>query len=217
MTFTLIGKCNKEDAYGIAVVTKAFAVGERVPHAEYGIGVVATQARTDSTYGYLGLRLMELNLSPDGILNLLLKNDPNSEFRQVAMMDWSGRVAVHTGKKVLPESHHIISSNCIAIGNTLTSKKVLHKMMDSFISNTKLPLADRLLEGIKSGDQVGGDKRGATSAALIVVSSKELSERLGKFINLRVDDNKNPLEELNRLLQGYRAWKQKAILKGLVG
>jgi len=54
----------------------------------------------------------------------------------------------------------------------------------------------------------GGDIRGKQSAALIVVSAeKDVPEWSDKLINLRVDDNPSPIDELDRLLKVHRAYE----------
>jgi len=44
MTWSIIAKDSATDQIGIAVATKFFAVGARVPHVAAGVGAIATQA-----------------------------------------------------------------------------------------------------------------------------------------------------------------------------
>jgi len=207
-TFSLIGRSEREDAMGIAVATAAFAVGKRVPHARYRIGAVATQGRTDASYGERGLTLLELGLPPDRVLPLLTAEDPESERRQIIMMDWLGRTAVHTGTKTDPERADATSRDCIAAGNTLHSPAVVAAMIDAFQERPDGPLGERLVAALQAGQAAGGDQRGATSAALLVVSAVDIRERMGATIDLRVDDHAEPVAELCRLLRGYERWKE---------
>ena len=56
--------------------------------------------------------------------------------------------------------------------------------------------------------QEGGDIRGKQSAALIVVAAEETSSPWNdRLIDLRVDDNENPVLEIERLLKVFRAYE----------
>ena len=44
MTWSIIARDNATGQFGIAVATRFFAVGARVPHIAAGIGAIATQA-----------------------------------------------------------------------------------------------------------------------------------------------------------------------------
>ena len=51
MTFSIIARDPATSSFGIAVATKFFAVGARVPHIASGCGAVATQALLNPLYG----------------------------------------------------------------------------------------------------------------------------------------------------------------------
>ncbi len=58
MTWSLIVRDPTTGAFAIAVATKNFAVGCRVPYIEAGIGAIATQALSNPFYGVRGLRFL---------------------------------------------------------------------------------------------------------------------------------------------------------------
>lgn len=61
---------------------------------------------------------------------------------------------------------------------------------------------------LKVAQVTGGDIRGRQSAALIVVNSKSVEYSWeDKKIDLRVDDSKNPLVEIERLLKIHHAYE----------
>jgi uncharacterized Ntn-hydrolase superfamily protein len=73
--------------------------------------------------------------------------------------------------------------------------------------NAKGNLAERLVAALEAGENFGGDARGKQSAALLVV--KENAGRGGygdKFIELRVEDHPDPVNELKRLLRLHRVY-----------
>ena len=81
-------------------------------------------------------------------------------------------------------------------------------MQRAFLTNTKLPLAERVIECLKAAQQAGGDIRGRQSAAIIVVAGTPVKETWNdKLVDLRVDDSANPIPELGRLLKLQRAYE----------
>src|ERR1044072_9941358 len=70
MTWSLIAR-DVSGAFGIAVATKNFAVGCRVPHIESGIGAVATQALSNPFYGVNGIKLLRAGKSAADVVKKL--------------------------------------------------------------------------------------------------------------------------------------------------
>jgi tetratricopeptide (TPR) repeat protein len=63
-------------------------------------------------------------------------------------------------------------------------------------------MAERLVAALEGGQSAGGDKRGMQSAALIVVRpSTAHPEYAQRYVDLRVEDHKNPIAELRRVWQ----------------
>jgi uncharacterized Ntn-hydrolase superfamily protein len=88
----------------------------------------------------------------------------------------------------------------------MVSEEVWPAMARSFESSTG-PLAERLMAALEAGQAAGGDFRGKQSAALLVMSGSPTGKIWeDRKVDLRVDDSKEPLVELRRLLrlhQGY--------------
>src|ERR1700693_3714115 len=85
--------------FGIAVATRFFAVGARVPHSAAGIGGIATQALVNPYYGIDGLKLLREGRKPRDIIDTLIAADAGCQSRQLHIMDASGRIAAHTGSE----------------------------------------------------------------------------------------------------------------------
>ncbi|UCC33998.1 MAG: DUF1028 domain-containing protein [Candidatus Bathyarchaeota archaeon] len=188
-TFSIIAISSKPKRMGIAVASGTKSVGDRVPHAKPGIGVIATQAYTNVAYGISGMKLMSNGLSPKETLSRLLQEDHDRELRQVAIMDFKRRKATFTGKKV-PESHaKLVRQEYVAIGNMLVRKDVVRSMAEEF-KLSRGDLSWRMTRALKAGSESGGDRRGEKSAALIIISEKEVQ------IRLAVDSHETPIEEL---------------------
>src|SRR5690606_10855335 len=76
-TFSILGYDPETGEVGGAVQSRVFSVGNGVLSAEAGVGVVATQAVVDVSYGPHGLRLLSTGLGPQDVVAALLRNDPN--------------------------------------------------------------------------------------------------------------------------------------------
>ena len=72
-------------------------------------------------------------------------------------------------------------------------------------------LCDRLLAALVAGDAAGGDKRGRQSAALLVVRDGGGYEgRNDRYIDLRVDDHADPINELVRI---FGVWDDSMLVR----
>ncbi|MGH9919846.1 MAG: DUF1028 domain-containing protein [Nitrososphaerales archaeon] len=205
-TYSIVAIDKRSGEMGVAVQSHWFSVGSVVTWAEAGVGVVATQAFVEASYGPLGLALMRGGKKPQEALKSLLVTDPRPEVRQVAMLDARGRVAAHTGKKCVAEAGHITGRGFSCQANIMRSKKVWRAMANSF-RKSKGNLSERLVLALESAEQAGGDLRGRQSAAILVVKVEVSgSPSQHRVIDLRVEDNPRPLVELRRLLKIHQAY-----------
>lgn len=205
-TYSIVAIDKRTGEMGVAVQSHWFSVGSVVTWGESGVGVVATQAFVEVSYGPLGLALMKGGKSPQQALKSLLATDPRPEVRQVAMLDVRGRVAAHTGKKCVPEAGHVTGRGFSAQGNIMRSRRVWKAMAATF-RKSKGSLAERLVAALESGERAGGDLRGRQSAALLVVKVKGSSMPWqDRMVDLRVEDSPQPLAELRRLLKVHQAF-----------
>ena len=114
-TFSILAISPDSRLVGVAVASGSASVGDRVPHAKPGVGVIATQAYTNVAYGIKGLKLLTKGLSPKDVLYRLLMEDTGRELRQVAIMDFKRRKAVFTGVNA-PELHgEIVGESYVVI------------------------------------------------------------------------------------------------------
>jgi uncharacterized Ntn-hydrolase superfamily protein len=199
MTWSIIARDPATGQFGIAVATKFFAVGARVPHIVAGIGGIATQALVNPYYGIDGVKLLSQGRAPLDIVKILLATDYGRESRQLHIMDAKGRIAAHTGRECVDWCGHVQGDGFSIAGNMLAGAAVLDDTAKAYIANAGLPFARRLIAAMHAGEAAGGDKRGKQSAALLIHGEEEWSE-----LNLRVDDHTDPLRELERLEQVSR-------------
>jgi uncharacterized Ntn-hydrolase superfamily protein len=194
MTWSIIARDARTGELAIAVATKFFAVGSRVPYLSAGAGALATQALTNPLYGRRGLALLEAGVPAEDVVRLLTSADKGQASRQVHAIDSEGRFAAHTGSDCVDWAGHSAGRDCSCAGNMLAGPRVVADTVKAFEQNAALPMARRMIEAMKAGEAAGGDKRGKQSACLVIVSTEEYSD-----LDLRVDDHSDPLAELERL------------------
>jgi uncharacterized Ntn-hydrolase superfamily protein len=199
MTWSIIARDNGSGRFGIAVATRFFAVGARVPHIAAGIGAIATQALVNPYYGLDGLKLLRQGREPRDVVATLIAADAGRESRQLHIMDVSGRIASHTGSDCIDWCGHIEHGGVSIAGNMLAGPQVLDETEKAYIAHQDMPFAQRLIAAMRSGEAAGGDKRGKQSASLLIFGEEEWSD-----LDLRVDDHADPLAELERLEQVSR-------------
>src|SRR3984893_5929233 len=160
MTWSIIARDNATGQVGIPVATRFFAVGARVPYIAAGIGAIATQALVNPYYGIDGLKLLREGRSPRETVATLLAADSGRESRQLHIMDAGGRIASQTGRDCIDWCGHIEGKGFSIAGNMLASARVLEDTAAAYIAGKTLPLAQRLIAAMRSGEAAGGDKRG---------------------------------------------------------
>jgi uncharacterized Ntn-hydrolase superfamily protein len=194
MTWSIIARDTATGQFGIAVATRFFAVGARVPHIAAGSGGIATQALVNPYYGIDGVKLLREGRKPRDIIDTLIAADAGRESRQLHILDASGRIASHTGRDCVDWCGHLEGSGFSIAVNMLAGARVLDDTAKAYVAGEKLPFAQRLIAAMRAGEAAGGDKRGRQSAALLIHGSEEWSD-----LDLRVDDHADPLAELGRL------------------
>lgn len=199
-TFSIVAFDPATGDLGIAVESKFLSVGAVVPFAEAGVGAIATQSWANTSYGPRGLRMLKQGLTPKQVGAKLVAADKNTSQRQFGIVDAKGRAFTYTGKGCFDWAGGRTGKNFAAQGNILTGAAVVDALAQTFES-TRGDLADRLVAALAAGQTAGGDKRGQESAALLVVRKKGGYGGFNdRYIDLRVDDHPQPIDELKRLL-----------------
>ena len=203
MTFSIVACDPAAGDWGVAVASKFPAVGAVVPWARAGIGAVATQAWANTSFGPTGLDLMATGLSAREALDRLLADDDGREHRQVGMVDGAGRPATFTGDRCMEWAGGRTGDRHACQGNLLVDEKVVTQMSAAF-EQTEGDLVDWLLAALRGGDEAGGDRRGRQSAALLVVRDRGgYGGYTDRYVDLRVDDHPQAVDELVRVFEAY--------------
>ena len=193
MTWSIVAR-DASGALGVVVASRFFAVGALCPYAHSGVGALSTQALVNPLYGPRGLALLSQGMAPNDVVRSLLVEDGGREHRQFHLIDAEGNVAAHTGGQCLEWCGQIGGDNFSVAGNMLAGPQVLEDTAQVYDAGRDLPFAERLIAAMTAGEAAGGDKRGKQAVALLICTTEAYP-----FLDLRVDDHSEPLEELRRL------------------
>jgi uncharacterized Ntn-hydrolase superfamily protein len=206
MTYSIVARDPATGQMGVAVQSHWFSVGTIVTWAEAGVGVVATQALADPSYGPLGLDLLRQGSTSSDALRARLDADEGRDVRQVAMIDARGEVATHTGARAIAEAGHATGDQVSCQANMMLRNTVWDAMLRAYQSSSG-DLTDRLLAALDAAETEGGDIRGKQSAALLVVKAEPTGKPwVDRALDVRVDDHAESLTELRRLVGVKRAY-----------
>ena len=215
-TFSILGYDPATGEVGGAVQSRVFSVGNGVLWAEAGVGVVATQAIVDVSYGPKGLALLRTGMAPEAVVKAIWDSDSDpqpvgwtKQGRPFAVIDAKGGTAVYTGPKATMWAGHRRGKFSTAQGNILAGEAVVANMIEAF-EGAAGHLSTRLMAALDAGQAAGGDTRGMQSAAMLI-AGKGMGVWLNNDVVLRlqVDDSPKPLEELRRLVESWNQRRQK--------
>jgi uncharacterized Ntn-hydrolase superfamily protein len=171
---------------------------------------VSTQSFVNVRLGRRGIALLD-DIGVEEALPGLLARDDDAERRQLHGVDDGGGAFAFTGDDCDPWSGDLVrpDDGVTAAGNMLANGQTLDAAADAFLdgrdsaSNDPVPDADlvpRLLDALDAGREAGGDKRGHSSAAVLVKAPKTTA-----YHDLRVDEHEDPLAELCRVYEAAEA------------
>ena len=205
-TYSIVASDTITGEMGVAVQSHWYSVGTIVSWGKAGVGVIATQSFVNPSFGPRGLALLKQGLSANQVLDLLIESDDGRDVRQAAILDSKGNVASYTGKNCIDDAGNIVGKNYSVQANMMLNDKVWGEMASTFENSTG-PLAERLLLSLEAGENAGGDIRGKQSAAILVVKAESTNQPwLDRKVDIRVDDHKEPLKELRRILKVHTAY-----------
>jgi uncharacterized Ntn-hydrolase superfamily protein len=206
-TFSIVARDPSTGEMGVAVQSHWFSVGSVVSWAEAGVGAIATQSLVNVSFGPKGLELLKSGMTAKQVLDNLIASDTGRDYRQLAIVDAKGNVAAYTGKKCIPDAGHIMGDNFSVQANLMANDKIW-PAMDKAFRESEGPLAERMIEALSAAQEAGGDIRGRQSAAILVVRGKSTGKVWeDRLIDLRVEDDPDPIVELQRLLKVHRAYE----------
>jgi len=210
MTFSIVGRCARTGALGVAITSSSPAVASRCAYVRAGVGAVATQNVTDPTLGPALLDALASGLGAVDAVAAVSASASHSQFRQLTAVDRHGRTAVFSGASSLGVNGDATGTDCQVAGNLLASLDVLGACVASFEADPSLPFESRLLAALSGGLALGGEAGPLHSAGLLV------ADDVGwPTTNLRVDWSDDPIGELRRLWDLWALQKSDYVTRAL--
>lgn len=200
MTFSIVARDPRNGMLGIATASKALAAASKV-YVRSGVGAIASQSFGNPYLAIDGLELLAQGLPAERAIERLIDSDPGRDLRQLAIVDKEGRVAAYTGSRCISWAGSIAGGGYICAGNILAGEDVVTAMGRAFEYSREEDLAERLVLALEAGQEAGGDRRGRQAAGVHVVADEEYP-----LVDLRVDDHFDPIGELRRV---FEIWKAK--------
>lgn len=188
--------------FGAVVTSSSPAVAARCAWARAGVGAACTQNVTDPSLGDRLLDALEAGGSAGQALDAVVRDASYPAYRQLTVVDADGNTATHSGEQTLGLHRTAQGADAVAAGNLLASDKVPQAMVDAFAADPDAHLADRLLAGLRAGDEAGGEEGPVHSCGIVVVDRVSWP-----VTDLRVDWGADPIAEL---VETWRVWKPQA-------
>lgn len=195
MTFSIVARCPRTGALGVAVSSAVPAVGAVCPYLRANVGAVSTQSWVNPYLAIDALDLLAQGMDADQVLHDVLKSDGAAATRQIGLVDGKGHAASWTGSACTEWAGQRDGVGYAIQGNMLVGAETLDAMVVAFEKAFGLDLAERLMRSLEAGDRAGGDSRGRQSAALKVVQEEAYA-----IVDVRVDEHPDPVTELRRVL-----------------
>lgn len=205
-TFSIVARDPETGDLGIAVASKFLAVGAVVPFAKAGVGAVATQSYANTSFGPRAIAALAADIPLAQIQAAFAATDPEYDRRQYGIVDAAGESVSFTGDGCHPWAGGVARPGLAAQGNLLTGPEVVDALVETFEASV-VPFPERLLTALRAADLAGGDRRGRQGAALLVV--REGGGYAGmndRYIDLRVDDDADPVTRLQYVLGLHRLY-----------
>ncbi len=193
-TFSILAVDPETGTVGMAVASKYPAVGKVVGFVRGDAGGICTQHHHVPSWGPTALESLAQGTAPDQVIADLLRDDPDRELRQLAVIDMQGRAAVHNPTAAPRSSRYWAAMTgrfyCCQ-GNTLVGREVVTEMARVY-EETDGSLADRLMAALTAADRAGGDHRGRLAAGLRIARDADP----GLWLELQVDNSDDAVSDL---------------------
>ena len=205
MTYSIIARCPRTGQLGIGIASYSIAIGMHCDGAiRANTGVTLTQGFPNPRNNTLAINLLAQGRTAGQTLIELIGNDPDSEYRQIAIVDRESNAVAHTGASVRKWAGHRIGKGYVACGDMLAGAHVVDALAAGFEAAPDAGLDEQLLAALEAARDAGGmagskGRLPERSAAMIVWGNRTYNE-----VDLRVDVHEHAIDELRRIYVDYK-------------
>ena len=215
MTFSVVGRCARTGAMGVAIASSSPAVAARCAWVRGGVGAVTTQNVTDPRLGPAMLDALEGGAEPAAVVADLVSSqpDPVIAWRQLTALNRRGSTTAWTGERALGFHGQVVREGVVVAGNLLAATVVLDAAADSFETDPSAPLGQRLIAGLSAALAAGGEAGPVRSAGLLIADQDATYS--WPVTDLRVDWHSEPVAELGRLWHVWQPQEHAYMMRAL--
>jgi uncharacterized Ntn-hydrolase superfamily protein len=205
MTYSIVARCPRTGQFGIGIASYSIAIGR------YTLGALRANTGATQTLGapsprnnHLAIELLGQGRTAVQTLTDLVANDPQSAYRQIAIVDRESTAVAHSGAQLRGWAGHRTGAGYAVFGDGLAGPLVLEAMAASFEAAPGAELDERLLATLEAGSGAGG-LAGASgrlperSAAMIVWGNRTYNE-----LDIRVDRHASALGDMRRIYNDFK-------------
>lgn len=210
MTFSVVGRCTRTGAFGVAITSSSPAVASRCAYVRAGVGAVATQNVTDPRLGPALLESLAAGRDAFAAVAEVSAVAEHAQFRQLSAVGATGAPAVFSGSSSLGVNGDVVGTDCVVAGNLLASLSVLAACAAVYDASPELAIEERLLVALEAGHAAGGEAGPIHSAGLLVADTADWPTT-----NLRVDWSETPIADLRALWDVWAPQKADYVTRAL--
>lgn len=205
-TFSIIAMDPVTGMAGIAIASSTWtehASDILGPGISPGTGIIVSQAAVLARNYARGVELLKEGKSAKEVIEILKKEDPAFESRQIAVVDSAGRSEAFSGSECLSWAGNSSGQYFSAQGNILVNAQTVPAMAAAFKASAGKPLPDRLMAALVAGSKAGGDARGKQFATLQVMRKGPNGQSVNEVV-FDIADSADPVQELDRLFRIHK-------------
>jgi uncharacterized Ntn-hydrolase superfamily protein len=202
-TFSIIAVDPATGMAGIAIASSTWtehASDILTPGISPGHGIIVSQAALLQRNYARGVALLKDGKSAAEVIEILKREDPRFESRQIAVVDSTGRSAAFSGSDAMTWKGSRSGPYYSTQGNILVNAETVPAVEAAFLASEGKPLADRLMAALVAGSRAGGDARGKQFATLQVMKNGPDGTPVNDVV-FDVADSADPVLELDRLFR----------------
>jgi len=209
MTLSIVGRCSETGMLGGSITSSSICVASRCLFSRSGVGAALSQNVTDPRLGIRMLDLLESGAEVNTAVSQVVAEANYMAWRQLVLLDSSGKSAIHTGEKALGRNASAQGNQCAAAANLLANEEVPQTMVTAFEQSSG-HLAQRLITALEAGIAAGGEEGPVRSAGVQVVHKVSWP-----VVDLRVDWDENPLPKLRTIWNEYQPQLEPYVTRAL--
>ena len=206
MTYSIVARDPAAGHIG-AAVQSAWYGSATCLLVEPDCGAAVSQAMGERDFADQVMDMVRGGSAPSEAVGAVMTGTATSAVSQVAMLDTRSTPAAFTGTDCIPEAGHCVGVDCSAQANMMATAGIPDAMVAAFEASHG-DLTTRLLDALDAAQALGGDFRGMQSAGLTVChTDMGVPIRNRMIVDVRIDDHREPLVELRRLVTVHTTYK----------